>query len=70
RYVKPLLERIEQGDIDPSAVITHRGTLDDAPDLYKMFRAKRDHCEKVVLHPQPAARPRRTVGREPALARR
>jgi threonine dehydrogenase-like Zn-dependent dehydrogenase len=49
RYMKPLLERIERGEIDPSFVITHRLGLDEAPEGYEMFLNKRDGCEKVVL---------------------
>jgi threonine dehydrogenase-like Zn-dependent dehydrogenase len=49
RYMKPLLERIERGEIDPSFVITHRLSLDEAPQGYDMFLNKRDGCEKVVL---------------------
>ena len=49
RYMKPLLERIERGEIDPSFVITHRMPLEDAPRGYDMFLNKTDHCEKVVL---------------------
>jgi threonine dehydrogenase-like Zn-dependent dehydrogenase len=49
RYMKPLLERIERGEIDPSFVITHRLSLDEAPRGYEMFLNKRDGCEKVVL---------------------
>jgi threonine dehydrogenase-like Zn-dependent dehydrogenase len=48
-YMKPLLERIQRGEIDPSFVITHRMRLDDAPKGYDMFLHKRDNCEKVVL---------------------
>jgi len=51
RYMKPLLERIERGEIDPSFVISHRLPLSDAPEAYKMFRDKQDHCTKVVLDP-------------------
>jgi threonine dehydrogenase-like Zn-dependent dehydrogenase len=51
RYVKPLLERIEKGEIDPSFVITHRLRLDDAPSAYKTFREKQDGCIKVVMKP-------------------
>jgi threonine dehydrogenase-like Zn-dependent dehydrogenase len=51
RYMKPLLERIERGEIDPSFVITHRLTLDDAPHAYKIFKNKRDNCIKVVMKP-------------------
>ncbi len=50
-YLRPLLERIERGEIDPSFVITHVGTLEEGPDLYKMFRDKHDGCIKVVLKP-------------------
>jgi threonine dehydrogenase-like Zn-dependent dehydrogenase len=49
RYLKPLLERIERGEIDPSFVITHRLKLEDAPRGYEMFLHKEDGCEKVVL---------------------
>jgi threonine dehydrogenase-like Zn-dependent dehydrogenase len=52
RYMRPLLERIERGEIDPSFVVTHRMTLDQAPLGYKMFRDKQDECIKVVLKPQ------------------
>lgn len=51
KYLRPLLERIEKGEIDPSFVITHRVSLDDAPQLYKTFRDKQDECIKVVLDP-------------------
>jgi threonine dehydrogenase-like Zn-dependent dehydrogenase len=50
RYMKPLLERIERGDIDPTFIITHRLPLSDAPSGYRMFVDKKDNCEKVVLH--------------------
>jgi len=49
RYMRPLLARIQNGDIDPSFIITHRMPLADAPKGYKIFRDKLDHCEKVVL---------------------
>jgi len=51
RYMRPLLERIVKGDIDPSFVITHRMHLDQAPAAYRMFRDKQDECIKVVLTP-------------------
>jgi threonine dehydrogenase-like Zn-dependent dehydrogenase len=51
RYMQPLLERIQRGEIDPSVVITHRMKLDDAPEAYRMFRNKDDGCIKVVLKP-------------------
>ena len=51
RYMRPLLERIERGEIDPTVVISHRLPLSKAPDAYKMFRDKEDHCTKVVLDP-------------------
>jgi threonine dehydrogenase-like Zn-dependent dehydrogenase len=51
RYLKPLLAKIEAGEIDPSFLITHRVTLEQGPDAYKTFRDKQDGCIKVVMHP-------------------
>jgi threonine dehydrogenase-like Zn-dependent dehydrogenase len=51
RYTRRLLEYIENGDIDPSFVITHHMPLDEAPRGFKLFVNKEDNCEKVVLHP-------------------
>ena len=51
RYMRPLLSRVERGEIDPAAIITHRGSLDDAPRLYDTFVGKQDGCVKVVLRP-------------------
>jgi threonine dehydrogenase-like Zn-dependent dehydrogenase len=50
-YLPKLLQRIEQGEIDPSFVITHRASLEEGPDLYKTFRDKKDGCIKIVLKP-------------------
>jgi threonine dehydrogenase-like Zn-dependent dehydrogenase len=49
RYMRPLLKRVQDGEIDPSFVITHRLPLDQAPQGYDMFLNKEDNCEKVVL---------------------
>ncbi len=51
RYMRPLLERIVNGEIDPSFVITHRLPLEDASRGYEIFKHKQDDCEKVVLTP-------------------
>lgn len=51
RYMRPLLERIRKGQIDPSFVVTHLMSLDDAPGGYAMFNNKEDDCLKVVLKP-------------------
>lgn len=51
RYMKPLLERIEKGEIDPSFIVTHRLKLDDAPEAYEIFKHKEEACVKVVLQP-------------------
>ena len=51
RYMRPLLEKIERGEIDPSFVITHRLRLDEAPRGYETFLHKQDECIKVVLKP-------------------
>jgi threonine dehydrogenase-like Zn-dependent dehydrogenase len=51
RYLKPLLEHVEAGRIDPRFVITHRANLSDAPRMYRMFSEKKNECIKVVLKP-------------------
>jgi threonine dehydrogenase-like Zn-dependent dehydrogenase len=51
RYLRPLLERIERGDIDPTFVITHRITLDSVPAAYKAFTEKEDGVVKIVVKP-------------------
>jgi threonine dehydrogenase-like Zn-dependent dehydrogenase len=51
KYMRPLLQRVERGEIDPSFVITHRMRLEDAPAGYEMFAMKQDDCIKVVLEP-------------------
>ncbi|MCC7445901.1 MAG: glutathione-dependent formaldehyde dehydrogenase [Anaerolineae bacterium] len=51
KYMRPLLERVQRGEIDPSFVITHRMNLDDAPHGYDIFKNKQDDCIKVVLKP-------------------
>ncbi|HEY1373817.1 MAG TPA: zinc-dependent alcohol dehydrogenase [Candidatus Binatia bacterium] len=51
KYLRPLLDRVERGEIDPSFVITHRLPLDEAPRAYAMFNDKEDGCIKVVLKP-------------------
>jgi threonine dehydrogenase-like Zn-dependent dehydrogenase len=51
RYMRPLMERIQKGEIDPSFVITHRMRLDEAPEGYAIFKEKQDNCIKVVLKP-------------------
>ncbi len=51
RYLHPLLERIQRGDIDPSFIITHRMRLDQAPQGFAQFLHKEDECIKIVLTP-------------------
>jgi len=51
KYLKPLLEHIQNGDIDPSFVITHQMKLDEAPQGYETFKHKKDNCIKIVLKP-------------------
>jgi hypothetical protein len=50
-YTKPLMKLIQAGDIDPSFVVTHPASLEDAPAMYKKFRDKEDGVIKVVLRP-------------------
>lgn len=49
--MRPLLERVQNGEIDPSFAITHRMKLEDAPHGYEIFKHKKDNCIKVVLKP-------------------
>jgi threonine dehydrogenase-like Zn-dependent dehydrogenase len=51
RYLRPLLERIERGELDPTWIISHTLPLDDAPKGYELFKHKEDDCTKVVLKP-------------------
>ncbi|PZR64359.1 MAG: hypothetical protein DLM53_00480 [Candidatus Eremiobacter antarcticus] len=51
RYMGPLLNLIERGQVDPSFVVTHRCSLEDAPDAYKLFASRKQDCIKVVLTP-------------------
>jgi threonine dehydrogenase-like Zn-dependent dehydrogenase len=51
RYMRPLLERIERGEIDPTRVITHRLPLGETPHVYDIFKHKENRCENLVLKP-------------------
>lgn len=51
RYMRPLLERIQNSEIDPTFIITHRLRLEDAPEAYETFKNKQDECIKVVMSP-------------------
>jgi threonine dehydrogenase-like Zn-dependent dehydrogenase len=51
KYLPMLLEKIGEGEIDPSFVVTHTATLDDAPELYETFKKRDEGCIKVVLKP-------------------
>lgn len=51
RYMRPLLQLIQEGAIDPTFVVTHRLPLEFAPEAYELFKHKRDGCVKVVLIP-------------------
>ncbi|MBE0599339.1 MAG: glutathione-dependent formaldehyde dehydrogenase, partial [Desulfuromonadales bacterium] len=51
RYLRPLLQRIEQGEIDPAPILTHTFSLSQAPQGYRLFDRKEEGCIKVVLKP-------------------
>jgi threonine dehydrogenase-like Zn-dependent dehydrogenase len=53
RYMQPLLERIQRGELEPGAIISHHLSLDEAPHGYEIFQKKQEQCIKVVLHPGP-----------------
>jgi threonine dehydrogenase-like Zn-dependent dehydrogenase len=50
-YMKPLLDRIESGQIDPSYIISHRITLEEAPRMYEVWRDKKESVTKIVIDP-------------------
>jgi threonine dehydrogenase-like Zn-dependent dehydrogenase len=52
RYMRPLLDLIVSGELDPTFIVSHRLPLIDAPMGYELFRAKLDNCTKVVLDPR------------------
>lgn len=70
RYLRPLLERIRRREIDPSFIITHRGTLDDAPGYYKLMAEHKDSFVKSFLRPSAVSWSTEGRTREPAAARR
>jgi threonine dehydrogenase-like Zn-dependent dehydrogenase len=51
RWTDDLLRRIEEGQIDPSFVVTHTVPLSQGPQMYETFRDKQDGCVKVVMKP-------------------
>jgi len=50
-YMKPLLKRVEQGQIDPSYIISHRISIDEAPEMYTVWRDKKEQVTKIVIDP-------------------
>lgn len=50
KYMKPLLEKIQNDEIDPSFIISHRMSLAEAPEGYDMFQKKQNDCTKIVMH--------------------
>jgi threonine dehydrogenase-like Zn-dependent dehydrogenase len=54
RYMKPLLNRIQRGEIDPSFVITHRYPLERAAEAYQVFATRKEDCLKAVMLPNGA----------------
>jgi threonine dehydrogenase-like Zn-dependent dehydrogenase len=51
KYMRPLLDRIKKGELDATYIITHRMSLDDAPEGYDIFKHRKDGCIKIVLKP-------------------
>ena len=51
RYMRPLLGCIRSGDIDPTIIVSHHLSLDQAAHGYEIFKHKQDHCTKVILNP-------------------
>jgi threonine dehydrogenase-like Zn-dependent dehydrogenase len=51
KYLKPLLKRVENGDIDPTFLISHRIGIEEVPDMYRIWRDKKDQVTKIVIDP-------------------
>ena len=51
RYMPRMLEHVQQGELDPSFLVTHRLSLEDAPRGYEMFKNKEDGCVRAVFTP-------------------
>jgi threonine dehydrogenase-like Zn-dependent dehydrogenase len=51
KYMRPLFDLVERDCIDPSEIITHRVSLEDAATAYRLFRDKEDEAVKFVLKP-------------------
>ena len=51
KYLAPLLKSIEDGKIDPSFMISHRIGIQDVPEMYKVWRDKKDGVTKIVIDP-------------------
>ncbi|KAK9818115.1 hypothetical protein WJX72_007377 [[Myrmecia] bisecta] len=49
KYWPQLLKMVDKGILDPTMVITHTLSLDDAPYAYQIFNDKLDNCKKVIL---------------------
>jgi threonine dehydrogenase-like Zn-dependent dehydrogenase len=71
RHMRPLLDRIQRGQIDPSFIITHRVPLANADEAYDIFLRKQDGCIKVVLKPDapPLPKPELEVPARAGLSR-
>jgi len=55
KYLQPLLQLVQEKQIDTSFLITHRMRLDEAPTGYELFKRKQDGCIKIVMNPQGAS---------------
>jgi threonine dehydrogenase-like Zn-dependent dehydrogenase len=51
RFMPELLEFIWQGKLNPEVIISHRMSLEQAAEGYRMFDKKEDNCRKVILRP-------------------
>jgi threonine dehydrogenase-like Zn-dependent dehydrogenase len=51
KYLAPLLKHVEDGDIDPSFLISHRCGIEEVPEMYKLWRDKQDAVTKIVIDP-------------------
>lgn len=51
KYLQPLLKRVEEKQIDPSFLISHRIGMEQVPEMYKVWRDKSEAVTKIVIDP-------------------
>jgi threonine dehydrogenase-like Zn-dependent dehydrogenase len=51
KYIPKLIEYVQKGEVDPSFLLTHRWSLNQGPEGYRMFNDKTNKCIRVAFAP-------------------